>query len=414
MVIKMRTFLFVCFLVAVFVCLDTYSSNAQKENNTNSATAKPTPTPKSKSKKTRKRRTQRKSSETIIIEPPKVGLFSSSNVVYLPCDDGNYSSECINGNNQVVDISAYATHPDGDTVVYKYQVNSGKIIGTGGNVKWDLSGVPEGKYEISVSVDYGKGIVITQSKDIEVVKCKCKLTASLQKSIADSDKAVTEPSLTPTPNYKISVSPPKREGYEGTSNSKPYLNIQLSSTSTCPPCESEKVAAKEDNKKLLVDISSNGTDPDGDTLLYSYHIDVGKIIGKGANVTWDLSGVAEGTYLMTVEVDDGHGAVTTQVAEIKVLNCNCRQTQCSALSVSCDNCDFEIGENVTLTVKLSKSTPNAVYKRQISHERIIENHGSKIVVETKNLKGVFITATVELSGLPDGYPNKGSATTDIY
>ena len=51
------------------------------------------------------------------------------------------------------------------------------------------------------------------------------------------------------------------------------------------------------------------TDPDGDTLLYSYTVTGGRITGEGANVSWDLTGVQPGTYTSTVEVDDGCGCV---------------------------------------------------------------------------------------------------------
>jgi hypothetical protein len=40
---------------------------------------------------------------------------------------------------------------------------------------------------------------------------------------------------------------------------------------------------------------------------YRYKVTAGKIIGEGANVIWDLSGVAPGTYRIMAEVDNGCG-----------------------------------------------------------------------------------------------------------
>lgn len=35
-------------------------------------------------------------------------------------------------------------------------------------------------------------------------------------------------------------------------------------------------------------LAANATDPDGDTLLYKWSTNGGRIIGDGANVNWDL------------------------------------------------------------------------------------------------------------------------------
>lgn len=42
-------------------------------------------------------------------------------------------------------------------------------------------------------------------------------------------------------------------------------------------------------------------------MIYDYKVSGGKIIGQGANVVWDLSGVKPGTYTITAAVDDGCG-----------------------------------------------------------------------------------------------------------
>ncbi len=56
-----------------------------------------------------------------------------------------------------------------------------------------------------------------------------------------------------------------------------------------------------------VQLATTAIDPDGDPLVYSYTVTAGHIVGKGANVSWDLYGVAPGTYTVVVHVDDGSG-----------------------------------------------------------------------------------------------------------
>jgi len=57
----------------------------------------------------------------------------------------------------------------------------------------------------------------------------------------------------------------------------------------------------------LIDVSTTAVDPENDPLTYNYTVTAGKIIGDGRRVVWDLSGVAPGTYEITVGADDGCG-----------------------------------------------------------------------------------------------------------
>jgi hypothetical protein len=75
-----------------------------------------------------------------------------------------------------------------------------------------------------------------------------------------------------------------------------------------------------------VSLTANATDPDGDTLLYSWTTTGGRITGDGPNVTWDLSGVAPGTYTANVEVDDGCGCISFASTTVTVDRCDCVPT----------------------------------------------------------------------------------------
>jgi hypothetical protein len=59
----------------------------------------------------------------------------------------------------VISISTVARDPENDVLTYVYKISAGKIIGTGANVRWDLSDVAPGNYTITVGVDDGVGIV---------------------------------------------------------------------------------------------------------------------------------------------------------------------------------------------------------------------------------------------------------------
>ncbi len=70
-----------------------------------------------------------------------------------------------------------------------------------------------------------------------------------------------------------------------------------------------------------VNLSATASDPDGDTLLYTYSTTGGRITGDGPNATLDLTGVAPGTYTVTVEVDDGCGCVAFTSTTVTVERC---------------------------------------------------------------------------------------------
>lgn len=56
-----------------------------------------------------------------------------------------------------------------------------------------------------------------------------------------------------------------------------------------------------------ISVATVAVDPENDVLTYNYVVSGGKINGRGANVVWDLTGVAPGTYTITAGVDDGCG-----------------------------------------------------------------------------------------------------------
>lgn len=81
-----------------------------------------------------------------------------------------------------------------------------------------------------------------------------------------------------------------------------------------------EIFANEDANKI--DVVTKASDPDGDVLIYHYTVSDGTIVGKGANVVWDLTGVEPGTYKITAAVDDGCGFCgKTQTKSIVIKEC---------------------------------------------------------------------------------------------
>ena len=70
-----------------------------------------------------------------------------------------------------------------------------------------------------------------------------------------------------------------------------------------------------------VALQASASDPDGDTLLYSWQTTGGKINGDGQNVSFDTTGLAPGEYTITTQVDDGCGCVAFDSKTIRVVSC---------------------------------------------------------------------------------------------
>lgn len=96
--------------------------------------------------------------------------------IVLPCEPGTIpveGVECPDGT--TIGVSTSVENPGNDVLTYQHTVTGGRIVGQGGNVTWDLSGVRPGTYTITSAVDNGCGFCgKTVTETIEVVRCECK------------------------------------------------------------------------------------------------------------------------------------------------------------------------------------------------------------------------------------------------
>lgn len=162
-----------------------------------------------------------------------------------------------------------------------------------------------------------------------------------------------------------------------------------------------------------VTLSANASDPDGDTLLYTYNVTGGTVEGSGGNVNWNMTGLAPGTYTVTISVDDGRGCVTTQTKDITVEACTGCETPCTTVSASGPS-SVQEGTPITFTARLGDPSMNVTYNWSVSAGTIVEGQGTpNITVSTTGLGGRTVTATVEIGGVAPECPRTASASTDV-
>ncbi len=96
-------------------------------------------------------------------------LEVEDSMITLPCANGG-KGEC--SDKSTLGVKSTATNPANDQLLYNYTVSAGRIVGSGSNVSWDLSGAKAGTYTITSAVDNGCGLCgKTVTKTVTVKEC---------------------------------------------------------------------------------------------------------------------------------------------------------------------------------------------------------------------------------------------------
>ena len=169
---------------------------------------------------------------------------------------------------------------------------------------------------------------------------------------------------------------------------------------------------------MEVGVTTTAFDPENDVLTYNYTVSGGRIVGQGANVSWDLTGAQPGTYTITSGVDDGCGVCgTTQTRTITVAECDCIQVcECPTLSITGPAGVTAPGETMTFTANVSGGSGETItYDWTVSSGTIIEGQGTPVirVATTPEMAGGNVTASVRIGGVCEDCPRDASETAGI-
>jgi hypothetical protein len=139
-----------------------------------------------------------------------------------------------------------------------------------------------------------------------------------------------------------------------------------------------------------VALRATASDPDGDTLLYSWTSTGGRVAGDGSATAFDTTGLAPGEYTVTVQVDDGCGCVAFDSKTIRVESCP-PLTVCfnSTLDVSADRPEVDAGEKINLTttgVSGGRNFGNTTYN-WTSSAGTISGSGQSVALDTTGVAG---------------------------
>lgn len=198
-------------------------------------------------------------------------------------------------------------------------------------------------------------------------------------------------------------------------NQPPIIKSLITSSATITiPCP-RWVEGSYSVGKLRLGVATEASDPDGDSLSYQYFVTGGQIIGKGAKVDWDLTGVKSGAYEVKVQVSDPHGAIVSESSGVSVLSPIHCPAPCASISVSCPD-DVEEKKAITFTANVSGGEPTVkpTYNWTVSAGTIINGQGTEsIEVDTTGLTEQVVTATLEVGGYPAECGSKASCQVRI-
>jgi len=169
-------------------------------------------------------------------------------------------------------------------------------------------------------------------------------------------------------------------------------------TLPCPPGTRSRSGQCNDNKSISV--ATKASDPENDVLTYNYTVSGGRIVGTGANVTWDLTTAQPGTYTITTGVDDGCGICgKTDTQTIRVEECpDCAPVcACPTLTISGPAGITAPGETMTFNASASG---DVTFNWTVSSGTIESGQGTPSITvrTTKEMSGSNVTATVQIAG----------------
>lgn len=155
-------------------------------------------------------------------------------------------------------------------------------------------------------------------------------------------------------------------------------------------------AGESSSVQLLARASSQS----GNALRYRWATEGGRLIGDGANTTWDLSGLQPGIYRATVEVDSGsdNTCAAFSSAAVVVRECPRALPLCPNVSISCPD-SFLPDQPITFRANISGGSAqiDPIYNWTVTAGRIIDGQGTRtITVDTLGLAGQTVTATLNV------------------
>lgn len=155
-----------------------------------------------------------------------------------------------------------------------------------------------------------------------------------------------------------------------------------------------------------VRLNARASSPGSFPIRYRWSTNVGRIVGDGAEVVWDLAGVDPGYYKAYVEIETGGNDGTCQAftsTNVLVNSCPVVRPVCPSVAVVCPT-QVVLGQPITFSSNViggNIATPH-IYNWTVSAGTIIEGQGTPTIkVDTTGLAGQTVKASLSMGGFPE-------------
>ena len=184
-------------------------------------------------------------------------LTLSDTEISLPCPAGFRSTSGACNDSTTVNVSTTAVDPENDVLTYNYTVSGGRIVGSGANVQWDLSGAQPGTYTITAGVDDGCGICgKTETKTLTIATCPdCVKICECPSLSVDGPAGVTNPGGTMTFTANVSGGSQESVTYNWT------VSAGEISSGQGTPSITVQVPTEMSGGNITATVDIGGTDP---------------------------------------------------------------------------------------------------------------------------------------------------------
>jgi PKD domain/Bacterial Ig domain len=384
-----------------------------------------------------------------------------------PVLSGIEASQLIVHSGDSITLTARATDPNEDKLIYKWTVSAGQIVGDGPSVTLSTANVDagSGRTDISVNVTVSdeRGGDVSGHQTITVTPATISDATATNSDGAlavtlEADQRSVRAGEAVSLTVNVSNRDPNEVAYEwrstggtlrggGRSAVLEASGLQLSGGETqqlivtikvtdsagtvasdsltiavaatappnWPPTVSLTASKTSVQQGEEVEISANASDRDGDRLTYSWNVTGGQLIGiVGSRVTLRTSGARPGVVEVSATVSDQRGASATDRLRIAV---NPRANHSPAVfSVEPDRTRVRVGETVSVTARASDPDNDELRYSWTSSAGTIRGSGSTIALDTSGIepgsssRQVRLTVTVNDQG---GATASGSALVTV-
>ncbi|HEX8836552.1 MAG TPA: OmpA family protein [Candidatus Acidoferrum sp.] len=156
-----------------------------------------------------------------------------------------------------------------------------------------------------------------------------------------------------------------------------------------------------------VAVHVNASDPDNDSLTYSYSATGGAVEGTGPDARWNSTGVAAGSYTVNVKVDDGKGGTASCSADIKVEE---RPNRPPTASLSVEHPSILAGERTAITCNGSDPDNDPLTYSYTATGGQVTGTGSKAEFDSTGLQPGTYTVKCTVN---DGRGGTADASGDV-